>query len=803
MEYELSRNNIEDIYPLSPAQEGILFHSLSAAESGIYISQNSCTLRHLNVTMFERAWRSVIDRHPILRTAFVWTGLAKPHQVVGCKVAPHLAIEDWRGFSSIEQLTRFEVFAQADRRQGFIPSRAPLMRLTLLRLADNRYRFIWSHHHLLLDGWSVFMILKEVADFYQSGVKGHDLNLKSARPFSDYIGWLQQQDSSRAEMFWRRILNGFTQPVKLGMSESNAEEQGQKIGQSIKLLPATLDRLHVLARSHHLTLNTLIQGAWALIISHISRRKDLVFGTTVSGRPVSLAGVEAMAGLFINVLPMRVQVVPGAQLLPWLKGIQEQRIDAGQYEHVPLSQIQRWSDVPRGQALFESLLSFENYPIQIDDAMLQLGRDLEAQDFRWDSESNFPLTIIASPRNGLSLKIVYAADQFTANTISRLLSYYVTLLDRIAASPEVRLGELEGLLTKADRKQQVSAQRAPLLKGLNRPGRNGTVNLSLMELVKTGFLRLEQPLPLVVQPAVKDVELADWVKNQRDWVETELLEHGAILFRGFGIKSPSEFEQVAAAICLHLFSEYGDLPRDEVSGKVYSSTPYPADKAILFHNESSHLHQWPMKIWFHCVKAAQEGGETPIVDCRRVYQSLDLHIREQFLQKKIMYVRNFTDGMDVSWQTFFRTDQRCEVENYCRAHEIDFEWKKGNRLQTRQICRAVVRHPKTKDAVFFNQVQLHHPSCLDESLRQSMFSLFGEDDLPRNVYYGDGTIIEESVMREIGQIYRASAINFPWQEGDILMLDNMLTAHGRNPYGGHRKIIVTMGEMLNSKDLEN
>ncbi|MCI0665069.1 MAG: condensation domain-containing protein [Acidobacteria bacterium] len=799
----MSRNNIEDIYPLSPAQEGILFHSLSAAESGIYISQNSCTLRHLNVTMFERAWRSVIDRHPILRTAFVWTGLAKPHQVVGCKVAPHLAIEDWRGFSSIEQLTRFEVFAQADRRQGFIPSRAPLMRLTLLRLADNRYRFIWSHHHLLLDGWSVFMILKEVADFYQSGVKGHDLNLKSARPFSDYIGWLQQQDSSRAEMFWRRILNGFTQPVKLGMSESNAEEQGQKIGQSIKLLPATLDRLHVLARSHHLTLNTLIQGAWALIISHISRRKDLVFGTTVSGRPVSLAGVEAMAGLFINVLPMRVQVVPGAQLLPWLKGIQEQRIDAGQYEHVPLSQIQRWSDVPRGQALFESLLSFENYPIQIDDAMLQLGRDLEAQDFRWDSESNFPLTIIASPRNGLSLKIVYAADQFTANTISRLLSYYVTLLDRIAASPEVRLGELEGLLTKADRKQQVSAQRAPLLKGLNRPGRNGTVNLSLMELVKTGFLRLEQPLPLVVQPAVKDVELADWVKNQRDWVETELLEHGAILFRGFGIKSPSEFEQVAAAICLHLFSEYGDLPRDEVSGKVYSSTPYPADKAILFHNESSHLHQWPMKIWFHCVKAAQEGGETPIVDCRRVYQSLDLHIREQFLQKKIMYVRNFTDGMDVSWQTFFRTDQRCEVENYCRAHEIDFEWKKGNRLQTRQICRAVVRHPKTKDAVFFNQVQLHHPSCLDESLRQSMFSLFGEDDLPRNVYYGDGTIIEESVMREIGQIYRASAINFPWQEGDILMLDNMLTAHGRNPYGGHRKIIVTMGEMLNSKDLEN
>ena len=327
------------------------------------------------------------------------------------------------------------------------------------------------------------------------------------------------------------------------------------------------------------------------------------------------------------------------------------------------------------------------------------------------------------------------------------------------------------------------------------------VNLTHVNLTKTRYLSSEQTMPLVIQPALDDVDLIDWARSHRESIEKQLLEHGAILFRGFNTESASDFEQFALRICPELFGEYGDLPREGVSGKVYGSTPYPADQAILFHNESSHLQRWPMKIWFYCMQPAEQGGETPIVDCRRVYEALDPKIRERFIERKLMYVRNYVDGLDVSWQDFFRTTDKSVVEEYCRKASIDFEWKNGEVLQMRQVCDAVLTHPKTGEAVFFNQLQAHHVSCLEPATRASLLSLLKEEDLPRNVYYGDGTPIEDSVIDEIREIYGQLAINFPWQKGDILMLDNMLAAHGRNPYVGERKIVVAMGEMITNQNV--
>ncbi|MEM6613590.1 MAG: TauD/TfdA family dioxygenase [Cyanobacteria bacterium P01_C01_bin.72] len=318
------------------------------------------------------------------------------------------------------------------------------------------------------------------------------------------------------------------------------------------------------------------------------------------------------------------------------------------------------------------------------------------------------------------------------------------------------------------------------------------------ELVTTSFLQPSHSLPLVITPNIKDLDIFDWARNEKKFLEDKLLKHGAILFRNCQLNSVTDFEKLAQTICPSLFGNYGDLPRTEESNKVYGSTPYPEDKTILFHNESSHLHSYPQKIWFSCVQPAQEGGETPIVDCRQVYQILDSEVRAKLEQKQLMYVRNYIEGLDVSWQNFFQTEDKAVVEAKCRESQMEFEWLPNNGLRTRKIRPAVIKHHVTQETTFFNQIQLHHISYLDHQVRESLLSVFGEENLPRNVYYGDGSPIEIQEIDKINQAYQQASVSFPWQKGDVIMLDNLLTAHSRNPYKGKRKIVVAMGQIINA-----
>jgi alpha-ketoglutarate-dependent taurine dioxygenase len=329
------------------------------------------------------------------------------------------------------------------------------------------------------------------------------------------------------------------------------------------------------------------------------------------------------------------------------------------------------------------------------------------------------------------------------------------------------------------------------------------INLDSVRITMSSYLHPGQILPLVIQPAMNGVNLARWATSNRGYLQEELLKHGAILFRNFTLDTPSKFEEFACSVARdeELFDEYGDLPRENPGAKVYGSTPYPSDKSILFHNESSHTHRWPMKIFFYCVKAAEEGGATPILDCRKTYQTIDAAIVKRMTEKRLMYVRNFIEGLDVSWQQFFQTSSKESVEAYCRKAHIDFEWKSANRLTTRQVCQAVAKHPQTCEMLFFNQIQLHHVSCLDPNVKESMLSMFREEDLPRNVYYGDGTPIEDAVVAEISEIYNQLAVRFKWQARDVILLDNMMTAHARDPFDGTRKILVAMADVVHQKDV--
>ena len=456
-------DKIEAIYPLTPLQQGMLFHSLYAPASGVYVEQLECLLRGpMNLAAFERAWQAAVDRNPILRTAFVWEELDEPVQVVHEAVPMSVDRFDWRDLPPEEQRAKLESFLDDDRRHGFDLAEAPLMRLVLIRLDATAWRFVWTHHHLLLDGWSVPLLMREFFSFYEKFCRGEEPELPRRRPYRDYIAWLRGQDLSKAEAFWRGSLSGFTSPTPipvglLAVPGADHEEEDERYEErQARLSAEATGSLQALARASRLTMNTLVQGAWAVLLSRYSGEEDVVFGVTVSGRPPELTGVEEMVGLFINTLPLRVRVTEREAVLPWLSALQERQVESRGFEYTPLSQVQGWSEVPRGRPLFDSILVFENYPME--EALLDRPGGLEIDAVRSIERTNYPITLAAVPGRELILEIGYDARRFDAGAIDRMLGHLQTLLEGIAANPEAKISELP-VLTEADRRELLAWSR--------------------------------------------------------------------------------------------------------------------------------------------------------------------------------------------------------------------------------------------------------------------------------------------------------------------------------------------------------
>ncbi len=436
------KNNVEDIYELSPLQHGMLFHTLYAPQSGAYVEQFAWSIGlTLNLDAFKRAWQRVIERQAALRTGFNWQDLDKPLQIVYREIKLPWEQHDWRKLSSTDVDERIQKFLSADRRRGFELNKAPLMRLVIFRTAD-AYQLILSHHHILMDGWCGPLIMAEVFAFYEAFCRKEELNLPQPRSYRDYITWLQKQDKSQAKSFWQKTLASFTTPTALGIDKSPGSflgKEGTYADQMIELPAKVTSDLQSFARKHGITFNTLVQSAWGLLLSHYSTQADVVFGTVVSGRPVDLVGIETMTGLFVNTLPMRMTVSPQAELLTWLKGIQDQQVEMRQYEYTPLVNVHGWSAVPRGIPMFESILVFENYP-----GLNTANTTLKLSNFRAFEQTNYPLTVLVMP--GTFIKIIYDSQRFAAADIVKLLQHFQNLLERIVSLPlNSRLTDLHPL----------------------------------------------------------------------------------------------------------------------------------------------------------------------------------------------------------------------------------------------------------------------------------------------------------------------------------------------------------------------
>ncbi len=310
--------------------------------------------------------------------------------------------------------------------------------------------------------------------------------------------------------------------------------------------------------------------------------------------------------------------------------------------------------------------------------------------------------------------------------------------------------------------------------------------------MKTSRLTADESLPLLVTPAAPDEDIMSLDVSE---LRRLLRENGALLFRGYGIDSPARFSAFCARISDKLL-DYTErsTPRSVVEGQVYTSTDYPADQHIPMHCEMAYSRKWPRIVWFYSHVAATEGGETPLCDARKVYARVPQSIRERFEKDGVMYVRNFRKGIGLPWQEVYGVKTQAELERYCTAHEIDFEWKPDGVLQTRARAQATIRHPETGEAVWFNQAHLFHFTSLPGPTRQALLSAFGEQGMPRNALYGDGTPIEASTIDEIHRVYREVEVAFPWERGDVAMVENMLVSHGRRPFKGERKTLVAMAE---------
>ena len=453
-----TKTNLEDVYPLSPLQQGMLFHTLYAPQGGVYLDQMVHHLRtagELDTAAFKKAWERVVERHTVLRTAFSWEGRDEPLQVVLRRVHVPMREQDWRGLLPCEQEARFEEFLRADRGWGFNLAKPPLLRSALIRTGETEYRWVLTYHHILMDAWSVPLVLQEVWAFYEAFRRGEELALERVRPFRDYIAWLRRQDLGTAETFWRARLGGFESPTRFGLAIPPAREAEDEPASEDRKIRMSFEATAVLqgfARRHRLTLSAVVQGAWGLLLGRYGTCDDVVFGVTVSGRPEGVPGVESIVGLFINTLPARLRCSPGEPLAAWLATIQAQQVDLRQFEFSPLVEVQGWSDVPRGTPLFESILAFENLPGTAAGSE-RGGRSVEILQTRYDPKTHYPISVMVVPGPRLLLRVLFDYGRVDALAVLRMLGHFENLLQDIARSEAERpIGDLE-MLAPAERHQ--------------------------------------------------------------------------------------------------------------------------------------------------------------------------------------------------------------------------------------------------------------------------------------------------------------------------------------------------------------
>lgn len=433
---------IQDVYPLSPTQQGMLFHGLLSPNSGVYVIQLGFSINgELDLNAFEQAWDQLQSRYDILRTAFAWEKLEQPMQVVGRKSTIPIEVIDWRNRQDTD--VAYKDWLQQDRKNGFDARRAPLMRITLFRLSDTRARAVCSYHHLLMDGWSLPVLLRDWFVCYQAAASSSQPTLPAPIPYRDYIAWLQNQDKQKAKDFWKRELASYTEPNSFHTDVDGSTVDAEHGSQTISLDKHAFQALQSFARENRLTMSTIVQAVWALLVHRYSASNDVVFGLARSGRPATLDNIEHRVGLFLNLLPMRTRIDNEQTLLDWLQALQQQLLQQQPYEFTALRDVHDVSEIASSTPLFDSIVVFENYPMPTSSER-DTG-NIGISDIEISEQTNYPLSLYACAEATLNLKLLFDTSRFSASAIARMLQQLVEILCRLPMADSTTVADVLNL----------------------------------------------------------------------------------------------------------------------------------------------------------------------------------------------------------------------------------------------------------------------------------------------------------------------------------------------------------------------
>jgi natural product biosynthesis luciferase-like monooxygenase protein/FkbM family methyltransferase len=799
----IGRRPNPDSAPMSYAQLGQWFlYQLEAATPAYNFPAAVRLAGALDVDALRRSLNEIVRRHEALRTTFALIA-GEPQQIIARDLKLDWPVVDLRAFAEEEREAEARRIAAEDTLQPFNLTTGPVFRIKLLRLENQQYILLVTMHHIVVDGWTLAIFIREMAELYNAFSAGKASPLPEMPiQYADYAYWqrqtLQGEALENLLAYWKKQLGQNHFPLELPADHARPSAPSYRGNSCSRIASKSLtDSIRMLSQNEGVTVFMTLLAAYNVLLHRHTNCKDIFIGTPVANR--DRAELEGVIGNFVNMLPLRSDLSGNPTFRELLRRVREVALEAYSHQELPFEKVVESIQLERDASrppLFQVTFVFQNVPI----AQYTQTSELRITPFDLNIISpqyDLTLSVWDGPQE-LTLEFIYKTDMFERATINRMLRHYETLLSNIVAQPDATLNTIE-MFTEGEKTQQIvesKAREETKFKKLIQT-KPKAISFSQKNFIRTEYLQAGGTLPLVIRPAVDDLNLAAWSRNNLNFLEAELGKHGAILFRGFHVSSVFKFEQFARIISPDLF-DYRERssPRTEVGNQIYTSTDHPPDQWIQMHSEHTYSHQWPLKIWFCCLHPAQQGGETPIANNREILKLLGPNITDVFKQKRLMYVRNYGDGLGVSWQTAFQTDDRSRVEEYCRNAQIEVEWKPGNRLRTRQIREAIVTHPRTGDLSWFNHANIYNIARLDPALRESLVSMLDEQDLPFNTYYGDGSAIESNVLDKVREAYNRTMVSFPWHKGDVLMLDNLLTAHGRKPYTGQRQVIVAMGSIF-------